>query len=83
MIRWVLSVKLPMIDLFRLLRFGASCVMDRTMDFYEANPATMQRADIVVGIPSYNEAQTIAYPTSQADQGLLQYFGDKAAVIIN
>jgi len=50
---------------------------------YEENPDQIKRADIVVGIPSYNEAKTIAHPTTQASLGLLQYFGDKKAVIIN
>jgi hypothetical protein len=50
---------------------------------YEENPARIERADIVVGIPSYNEAKTIAHPTTQAGLGLLQYFGDKTSVIIN
>ncbi|MEJ2068150.1 MAG: glycosyltransferase, partial [Deltaproteobacteria bacterium] len=53
------------------------------MASYEENPAQIKRADVVVGIPSYNEAATIAYPTAQAGLGLLQYFGDKTAVIIN
>lgn len=53
------------------------------MASYEENPARIERADIIVGIPSYNEAETIAYPTTQASLGLLQYFGDKTSVIIN
>ena len=50
---------------------------------YGENPARIERADIIVGIPSYNEAGTIAHPTTQASLGLLQYFGDKTSVIIN
>jgi len=53
------------------------------MTSYEENPARIERADIVVGIPSYNEAKTIAHPTTQAGLGLLQYFKDKTSVIIN
>lgn len=53
------------------------------MTSYEENPGRIERADIVVGIPSYNEAKTIAHPTTQASLGLLQYFKDKTSVIIN
>jgi glycosyltransferase involved in cell wall biosynthesis len=53
------------------------------MASFEENPQNIKRADIVVGIPSYNEAKTIAYPTTQASLGLLQYFDDKTSVIIN
>ncbi|MBW2038818.1 MAG: glycosyl transferase [Deltaproteobacteria bacterium] len=53
------------------------------MAFYEENPTKIKRADIVVGIPSYNEAHTISYPTTQASLGLHQFFGDKRSVIIN
>ena len=53
------------------------------MTSYEENPARIKQADIVVGIPSYNEAKTIAHPTTQASVGLLQYFKDKTSVIIN
>ncbi|UCC66773.1 MAG: glycosyltransferase [Deltaproteobacteria bacterium] len=53
------------------------------MAFSEENPAKIKRADIVVGIPSYNEALTISYPTIQASLGLLEFFGDKRSVIIN
>ncbi len=53
------------------------------MKAFEKNPAGVEKADIVVGIPSYNEADLIAYPTSQAALGLKEYFGDSRAVIIN
>ena len=53
------------------------------MTVYEENPEKIGQADIVIGIPSYNEAPTIAYPTTQASLGLLQYFGNKNPVIIN
>jgi glucosylglycerate synthase len=49
----------------------------------ELNPAGINKAELVVCIPSYNEADSIAYPTLQADQGLRKYFKDKASVIIN
>jgi len=49
----------------------------------EVNPQGITKADLVVCIPSYNEADAIGYPVTQADMGLQQYFGDMDAVIIN
>ena len=53
------------------------------MEFIEYNPESLTQADIVVGIPSYNEAPSIAFPTQQVDKGLSKYFPDRSAVIIN
>ncbi len=53
------------------------------MKAFEENPATIKKADIVVGIPSYNEASLIGYPTLQAALGLNEYFGQMDSVIIN
>ncbi|MBI4965180.1 MAG: glycosyltransferase [Desulfomonile tiedjei] len=53
------------------------------MEFIEHNPEGLTQADIVVGIPSYNEAPSIAFPTQQVDKGLTRYFTDRSAVIIN
>ncbi len=47
------------------------------------NPDRVEDAEIIVGIPSYNEADSIAYPTQMASQGLLRYFPEKKSVIIN
>jgi len=49
----------------------------------EDNPEGITRADIVVGIPSYNEADSILIPTQQADRGLSKFFGDRLGVLIN
>lgn len=49
----------------------------------EINPDGIEKAELVVCIPSYNEADSIAYPTAQADKGLGKYFKDKKSVIIN
>ena len=49
----------------------------------EANPEKIKKAEFVVAIPSYNEADSIAFPVQQADQGIQSYFGDKESVIIN
>ncbi|HIC91759.1 MAG TPA: glycosyl transferase [Syntrophaceae bacterium] len=50
---------------------------------YEENPDGINRAEIVVGIPSFNEASSIGYPTKQAGEGLVKFFGNKLSVIIN
>ena len=49
----------------------------------EINPDNIERADLVVSIPSYNEADSISYPATQASLGIEKYFSDKKAVIIN
>lgn len=56
---------------------------DYSMKSLEENPEGITRAQIVVGIPSYNEANHIAFPTQQADKGLRKFFADRSAVIIN
>lgn len=43
----------------------------------------VDRADIVVGIPSYNSASTIGHVVTAVDLGLAKYFPDSAAVIVN
>ncbi|MHB8834255.1 MAG: glycosyltransferase [Candidatus Methylomirabilia bacterium] len=45
--------------------------------------ADVDRADIVVGIPSYNSADTIGHVVAAVDLGLSKYFPDMPAVIIN
>ncbi|OQX66186.1 MAG: glycosyl transferase [Desulfococcus sp. 4484_242] len=49
----------------------------------EVNPENIKRAELVVCIPSYNEADAIGYPVIQADLGLQDYFGEMETVIIN
>ena len=53
------------------------------MEILEINPDGIKEADIVVAIPSYNEADSIAFPTTQASIGLKRYFSDRRCVIIN
>jgi glycosyltransferase involved in cell wall biosynthesis len=53
------------------------------MAVVEENPEHVSHADVIVGIPSYNEASSISYPTEQADKGLSKYFQDHSTVIIN
>ena len=47
------------------------------------NPMHVTDAEIIVGIPSYNEVDNIANPTDVASRGLTEAFADKKAVIIN
>jgi glycosyltransferase involved in cell wall biosynthesis len=47
------------------------------------NPEDVRSAEIIVGIPSYNEADNIAYPTDIAGRGLLEFFPNRSAVLIN
>ncbi|MCD5396331.1 MAG: hypothetical protein LR000_01535 [Candidatus Pacebacteria bacterium] len=49
----------------------------------EINPDNVKKADIAVGIPSFNEADNIAFVVKQIDKGLVEYFNQKSAVIIN
>ena len=49
----------------------------------EVNPSNIEKADLIVSIPSYKEADSIAFPTQQASIGIKKYFPDKQAVIIN
>jgi glycosyltransferase involved in cell wall biosynthesis len=52
-------------------------IMER-IDEYNVN-----QADLVVGIPSYNEADNIAFVVEQCNKGLHTYFKDYKSVIIN
>lgn len=42
-----------------------------------------RKPEIIVGIPSYNEARNIQSTTTIIDKGLIKYFPDKKALIIN
>ena len=52
-------------------------------DRSEENPCRVESAELVVGIPSLNEADAIHLPTAKADEGLRSFFPDKKSVIIN
>lgn len=43
----------------------------------------VQQADIVIGIPSYNNARTIGHVVQAAHAGLAKYFSQFSAVIVN
>jgi len=47
------------------------------------NPSNVRSADIIVGIPSFNEADCISVPTDTASRGLEEYFPNAKSVIIN
>lgn len=53
------------------------------MKYIQENPDGVTKADIVVGIPSFNEAPNIPFPVEQADKGLTKYYRNRSAVIIN
>ncbi|MBN2467529.1 MAG: glycosyltransferase [Deltaproteobacteria bacterium] len=53
------------------------------MDVIVENPDHVKDADIIVGIPSYNEADSIAFPTDIASKGLVTFFPEYKSVIIN
>lgn len=43
----------------------------------------MDEADIVIGIPSYNNEKTIPFVTKKVDEGLQKYFPKKRALIVD
>ena len=49
----------------------------------EVNSGNIEKADLVVCIPSYKEADSISHPTKIASEGLVKYFPDVNSVIIN
>jgi hypothetical protein len=49
----------------------------------EVNTSNVSEAEIVVGLASYNEADSIDYPTQQASLGLKKYYGDRSSCILN
>ena len=53
------------------------------METIVENPENVDSAEIIVGIPSYNEADSIAFPTDVSSRGLINYFPLKKSVIIN
>lgn len=43
----------------------------------------MQKKSVIVGIPSYNEADSISYVVKQVDDGLYKYFQGYDCIIVN
>jgi glycosyltransferase involved in cell wall biosynthesis len=56
---------------------------EKNNNYIVENPSHVTEAEVVVGIPSYNESENIAYPTDVASRGLIESFKDKKSVIIN
>jgi glycosyltransferase involved in cell wall biosynthesis len=52
-------------------------------DWIEENPDRVEQADVIVGIPSYNEADCIPFVAEQAAIGLKTYFNEHRCVLIN
>ena len=52
-------------------------------DRIEENPKAITHADLIIGIPSYNEVDSISFPTAEADKGLKEFYPDRKTVIIN
>lgn len=53
------------------------------MKVLENNPANIEKAELIVGIPSLNEAGTIANVAVQTAIGLKEHFPNRSSVIIN
>ena len=49
----------------------------------EENPCNVTSAKVVVGLASYKEADSIAFPTEQSSLGLKKYYGDETSAILN
>lgn len=56
---------------------------DESVDAIVLNPQHVRDAEVIVGIPSFNEAGTISNVAATADQGVREYFPHKKSVIIN
>ena len=53
------------------------------MIFYEENPGKIGRADVVIAIPTFNEARNIAQTIVKVTEGVEKYLGGFNAVLIN
>ncbi|NLI81015.1 MAG: glycosyltransferase [Deltaproteobacteria bacterium] len=53
------------------------------MPFYEENPKDIKQADLVVAVPSYNEAESIGHTVEQCSKGIKQHFSYLSSVLIN
>ena len=47
------------------------------------NPDNIQEADLIVGIPSYNEADNIGFVVEKCAEGIKKYFPQHKSVMIN
>ncbi|OPZ61146.1 MAG: hypothetical protein BWY87_00015 [Deltaproteobacteria bacterium ADurb.Bin510] len=53
------------------------------MKLNEINPQNISQAELIVAIPTLNEADTISLPTRQAAVALRDYFKERSSVIVN
>ncbi len=49
----------------------------------EINSQKIKKADLIVGIPSFNEVDSIGFVTEMIDKGLVKYYQKYKAVIVN
>lgn len=56
---------------------------DILLDDVKVKINELEHADILVGIPSYNNAHTIGHVVKAVQTGLLKYFPDKQCVLVN
>jgi len=49
----------------------------------ELNPQKIKNADLIIGIPSFNEADSIGFVTETIDKGLAKYYPKHKGVIVN
>ncbi len=68
----------------------SSALSPDSVDFIASDPQEITEAlealgpvDIVVGIPSYNEADNIAFVVEQCDEGLRRFFRDRNTLLLN
>lgn len=52
-------------------------------EFEEENPRGVETTEIVVGIPSYNEAETIGHVVEVVDEGFEIFYADRDTAIVN
>jgi len=67
----------------RAKKFGFKLPAIPAIRFPKLIPDKVKQADIIVGIPSYNEADSIGFVVEQVDKGLQKYFPKHSKVIIN
>ena len=53
------------------------------MDFYEDNPKKVKNAELVVSILTRDKTEGITFPVKRADEGLVNFFPDRKAVIVS
>ncbi|TFH43007.1 MAG: glycosyltransferase, partial [Chrysiogenales bacterium] len=70
------------IDYLSLLRYGETTHLSHVVETFMKNER-IEGVQIIIGIPSYMEADTIGFVTRQVDLGIRKYFPGMKAVIVN